>query len=147
VTTARVRILGRLARARLGRTGPPPATHGTERVPVAATPERVLATPSLREQFEIELAALGGTVHDAVDGVAAARIVGEICRARECGRVLAWSTDAIDVEGYAEGFAAAGLTIVDGNLPEGDGRQEALGALEPIRVARTRLMCCRCRNP
>jgi L-lactate dehydrogenase complex protein LldG len=136
VTTARVRILGRLARARINGAAAAP-THGTARVPVAATPERTPATCSLREQFENELAALGGTVHHAADGVAAARILGEICRARDCSRVLAWTPDAIDVDGYPEGLAAAGLTVVDGSRPEGGRRQEALSALDPIRVGVT----------
>jgi L-lactate dehydrogenase complex protein LldG len=137
VTTARVRILGRLARARLKGAGGASVAHAAERVPLAATPEHAIAAPSPGERFETELAALGGTIHQAADGVAAARIVGEICRAQECSRVLAWSAEAIDVDGYPEGLAAAGLTVVDGDLPEGNRRQEALGALDPIRVGVT----------
>jgi L-lactate dehydrogenase complex protein LldG len=111
VSAARERVLGALRGAArssgLPRTPPPTAA------PVAP----LLAVADLLERFGRELQQLGGRLHRPGSDSAARDLVVALCRAGGTGPVLSWAPEALPLGGLWPALEAAGLELLESDLP------------------------------
>lgn len=106
---------------------------------VALQPEPAAERGELIERFAAELALVGGVCTRGANGEAAvaARVVA-LAREAGAGEVLAWDADQLPVPGLHAALRAAGMRLLDGELPHAEpARSRALAALEPCRVGLT----------
>jgi L-lactate dehydrogenase complex protein LldG len=128
-------LLGRIA-ANL-RRGHEVAAHAAAApsLPLAAAGEDRAA---LLARFSAEWRSLAGHVHEVATVADAARIVGNLCRARGATTLLGWSEAAIGITGLERALEAEAIAIDHGEVPRGPAaRAERLQALGAIPIGLT----------
>ena len=106
---------------------------------VSLRPEPLMEREALVERFSAELTAVGGMcVRECGGEAAVAERVVALARATGTADVLAWDQAVLPVPGLVEALRAAGLNVLDGELPhEEPARAAVLAQLEMCRVGLT----------
>lgn len=116
------------------RTGLLPAAAAT--IPPRPQPGQPISDPV--ESFRRNLEAVRGRVHGPLSPAEAVECVASLLLEAGAGEVLAWSLEDVGLAGLAERLQAAGLALVDGNLPDdAQARAAALQHLAQVPVGLT----------